>query len=61
MIVLASVAADGVAITAIDPHMGPIVGRRKSRPTRPGDDDYDLFHANLSAAGVDERVTHVAR
>ncbi len=62
MIVLASVAADEVAITAIDPHMGSDRGPQEIEADQArGDDDYDLFHANLSAAGVDERVTHVRK
>ncbi len=62
MIVLASVAADGVAITAIDPHMGSDRGPQEIEADQArGDDDYNLFHANLSAAGVDERVTHVRK
>ena len=62
MIVLASVAADGVTITAIDPHMGSDRGPQEIEANQArGDDDYDLFHANLSAAGVDERVTHVRK
>ena len=62
MIVLASSAADGVDITAIDPHMGSDRGPQEIEADQErGDDDYSLFHANLSAAGVDERVNHVRK
>lgn len=62
MIVLASSAAAGVAITAIDPHMGSDRGPQEIEADQErGDDDYSLFHANLSAAGVDERVEHVRK
>ncbi|MEM8709135.1 MAG: class I SAM-dependent methyltransferase [Actinomycetota bacterium] len=62
MIVLASTAADGVSITAIDPHMGSDRGPQEIEADQVrGDDDYELFHANLTAAGVDDRVTHVRK
>ena len=62
MIVLASSAADGVAVTAIDPHLGSDRGPQEiAADHERGDDDYSIFHANLRAAGVAERVTHVRK
>ena len=62
MIVLASAAAEGVAITAIDPHLGSDRGPQEIEADHErGDDDYSIFHANLASAGVDERVAHVRK
>ena len=62
MIVLASSAADGVAITAIDPHLGSDRGPQEIDPnTELGDDDFSVFHRNLSDAGVADRVRHVRK
>jgi predicted O-methyltransferase YrrM len=61
-IVLASAAADGVAVVAIDPHGGGDRGPNEIAPdARRGDADHDSFHANLRGAGVDDRVRHVRR
>ena len=59
-IVLASAAPAGVAITAIDPHAGNDRGPQELEGF--GDEasaDYVQFHRNLTAAGVDDRVTHL--
>jgi len=62
MIVLASSAVDGVDIVAIDPHLGSDRGPQEIEADQDrGDDDFDLFHANLQSAGVDERVRHVRK
>ncbi len=62
MIVLASTAGDDVRITAIDPHLGSDRGPQEIEADEAlGDDDYSVFHRNLTAAGVDERVTHVRK
>ena len=59
-IVLASAAADGVPVVAIDPHAGndrgpeEIEGFASEAAT-----DHDVFNANLAAAGVTDRVRHV--
>lgn len=59
-IILASAAAETVALTAIDPHGGGDRGPHEYDPdARRGDADHEAFHANLRAAGVDERVRHV--
>jgi predicted O-methyltransferase YrrM len=61
-IVLASAAADGVDVVAIDPHGGGDRGPNEITPdAQRGDADHDTFHANLARAGVDERVRHVRR
>jgi len=60
MIVLASAAADGVELIAIDPHAG---NDRGPQEIDGFDDDAAednvVFNANLEAAGVRERVTHL--
>ena len=62
MIVLASAAGDDVAITAIDPHLGSDRGPQQIEADQLlGDDDFSVFHRNLVAAGVDERVRHVRK
>ncbi|MEM9201319.1 MAG: class I SAM-dependent methyltransferase [Actinomycetota bacterium] len=62
MIVLASVAADDVAITAIDPHLGSDRGPQEIEADHErGDDDFSVFHRNLESAGVDDRVRHVRK
>ena len=59
-IVLASAAPDGVAVVAIDPHAGNDRGPNEiSGYAAEADDDHAVFNANLRAAGVDHRVTHV--
>jgi hypothetical protein len=59
-IVLAAAAPAGASITAIDPHAGNDRGPQELEGF--GDEasaDYAHFHRNLSAAGVDGRVTHL--
>lgn len=59
-IVLASAAADGVEVIAVDPHAGNDRGPRQIHGTSAeGDDDNERFWANLRAAGVADRVRHV--
>jgi hypothetical protein len=59
-IVLASAAADDVAVLAVDPHAGNDRGPRQIRGTiEQGEDDNRAFLRNLRAAGVEERVTHM--
>ena len=62
MIVLASAAGPGVDITAIDPHLGSDRGPQEIAADEAlGDDDYSVFHRNLTDAGVDGRVRHVRK
>jgi len=59
-IVLASAAADGVTVTAIDPHAGNDRGPQQIHGTADeGQSDHDAFLANLAAAGVTDKVRHV--
>lgn len=59
-IVLASGAADGVQVVAIDPHAGNDRGPQQIEgSSAEGDADNAAFRENLSRAGVAERVTHV--
>jgi predicted O-methyltransferase YrrM len=59
-IVLASAAAPGVEIVAIDPHAGNDRGPQEIEGyEEEADDDHRNFLANLAAAGVVERVRHV--
>lgn len=61
-IVLASAAADGVEVVAIDPHAGNDRGPQEIQGFEAeAAEDHDVFHANLLRAGVDERVTHLRR
>jgi predicted O-methyltransferase YrrM len=60
MIVLASAAAEGVELVAIDPHGGGDRGPQEIGPdARRGDEDHAAFESNLGRAGVRERVRHV--
>ncbi|HEV7176995.1 MAG TPA: class I SAM-dependent methyltransferase [Solirubrobacteraceae bacterium] len=60
MIVLASAAAPGVELVAIDPHGGSDRGPQEiAADARRGDADNDAFESNLSRAGVRDRVRHV--
>src|SRR5262249_34385285 len=61
-VVLASAAADGVTVIAIDPHAGNDRGPRQieGRPDE-GQADHDAFRANGIRAGVEDRVRHVRR
>ncbi len=62
MIVLASAAADGVELVAIDPHGGGDRGPQEIAPdVARGDEDFEIFHANLAAAGIANRVRHVRK
>jgi predicted O-methyltransferase YrrM len=59
-IVLASAAPDGVELVAIDPHGGGDRGPQEiAAEADRGDRDYAAFHANLRAAGIEDRVRHV--
>jgi predicted O-methyltransferase YrrM len=59
-IVLAKAASPGVEIVAIDPHAGTDRGPQQIVGTPDeGQVDFERFHANVRAAGVDERVRHV--
>jgi predicted O-methyltransferase YrrM len=60
MIVLASAAPDGVELVAIDPHGGNDRGPQEIEGyAAEAQADFEQFHANLRAAGVDDRVTHL--
>lgn len=59
-IVLASAAADGAQVIAIDPHAGNDRGPQEIRGfADEAADDHDIFTANLVAAGVSDRVRHL--
>jgi SAM-dependent methyltransferase len=59
-IVLAKTAPAGVAIIAIDPHAGNDRGPQEIDGfAAEAADDHEVFSANLRAAGVTERVTHL--
>ncbi|MFM2073486.1 MAG: hypothetical protein RLZZ623_3750 [Actinomycetota bacterium] len=59
-IVLASTAPAGVRIVAIDPHAGNDRGPQEIEGFETAAaDDHEVFLANLLAAGVADRVTHV--
>ncbi len=59
-IVLASAAPDGATVYAIDPHAGNDRGPQEiSGFAAAAADDHATFLANLEAAGVRDRVTHV--
>ena len=59
-IVIAKAAPDAGEIAAIDPHAGNDRGPQQIDGTAAeGEGDHELFHANLRAAGVDERIRHV--
>lgn len=59
-IVLAKAAAPGVEVIAIDPHIGSDRGPQEFKEdVALGESDHDTFHANLAAAGVDDRIRHV--
>jgi predicted O-methyltransferase YrrM len=61
-IVLASAAHDDVTVVAIDPHAGNDRGPQElSGYEAEAEGDHELFHANLSRAGVKDRVQHVRR
>jgi SAM-dependent methyltransferase len=59
-IVLASAALPNAQVIAIDPHAGNDRGPQQWVGTREeGEHDYERFHENLRAAGVEERVHHI--
>ena len=59
-VILASAAPIGVDVVAIDPHAGNDRGPQEiSGYEDEAAADHDVFHDNLRAAGVDERVRHV--
>jgi len=59
-IVLASAAVDGVAVVAIDPHVGTDRGPREIRGhEEQASTDRARFDANLATAGVAGKVRHV--
>ncbi len=61
-IVLASAAAPGVAVIAIDPHAGNDRGPQEiDGYADAAADDHGVFLANLERAGVAERVRHVRK
>ena len=61
-IVLASAAADGVEVVAIDPHAGNDRGPQEiAGYVDEAASDRAVFEANLARAGVAGRVRHVAR
>ena len=60
MIVLASAAAPGVELVAIDPHGGSDRGPQEiEADAQRGDADNAAFESNLSRAGIRDRVRHV--
>jgi predicted O-methyltransferase YrrM len=59
-VILASAAPVGVDVVAVDPHAGNDRGPQEiSGYEDEAAVDHDVFHENLRAAGVDERVRHV--
>jgi predicted O-methyltransferase YrrM len=61
-IILAKAAPATAEVVAIDPHGGGDRGPHEYTPdAQRGDADHATFHANLAAAGVDDRVRHVRR
>lgn len=61
-IVLAKAAPAGVEIVAIDPHAGGDRGPQEISPDAArGESDYEAFHANLRAVGLEGAVRHVRR
>ena len=59
-VVLASAAADGVEVVAIDPHAGNDRGPQELEGfDREAETDHAVFLANLAAVGVADRVRHV--
>ena len=62
MVVLASAAAPGVTLVAIDPHAGNDRGPQEiSGFEVEAATDNEVFNANLAAAGVADRVRHVRK
>jgi len=62
MIMLATSAPEGTEIVAIDPHIGTDRGPQEIvTTTELGQSDHDVFNANLTRAGVIDRVRHVRK
>lgn len=62
LIVLASSATEGVEIVSIDPHAGSDRGPQEIEADQDrGDDDHSVYTANLTAAGVRDRIDHVRK
>ena len=60
LMVLAAAARDAVEVVAIDPHGGNDRGPQQWTGTaEQGNDDNERFWANLTSAGLAERITHV--
>lgn len=58
--VLASAAAQGVDVVAIDPHGGNDRGPQQWTGTaEEGNEDSERFWANLAAAGLTDRISHI--
>jgi hypothetical protein len=61
-IVLAAAAPDGVEVVAIDPHAGNDRGPQQIEGSpEQGQQDHEIFIANLEAAGVSDRIRHVRK
>ena len=59
-VVLASAAAEGVSVIAIDPHAGNDRGPQQIDGfVDEAAEDHDVFEANLANAGVSDRVRHI--
>jgi predicted O-methyltransferase YrrM len=59
-IVLARAAADGVEVVAIDPHAGNDRGPQEiAGKEAEAEEDNQVFHRNLAAAGVADRIRHL--
>ncbi len=62
MIILATSASDDAEIVAIDPHIGTDRGPQEIVTTSElGQSDNEVFNANLTKAGVVDRVRHVRK
>ncbi len=62
LIVLARASSSTTELVAIDPHIGSDRGPQEIEANPDlGASDYDQFHSNLTAAGVNERVRHVRK
>ncbi|MEL7208148.1 MAG: class I SAM-dependent methyltransferase, partial [Actinomycetota bacterium] len=60
--ILGLAASEGVEVVAIDPHAGNDRGPQQIEGSPDeGQEDNDLFNANLEAVGVRERVRHVRK
>ncbi len=61
-IVLATAAAPGVRVYAVDPHGGGDRGPQEIDPdAERGEADHEAFNANLAASGVTDRVWHIRK